>query len=104
MPLQGVTLNRLRRLGIHTEPQNILLSAGAQNALSVILISMFEAGDKIAVDTDEYGMSPTALSAVCRNTEIKGIYLMPTCSNPTGIFMPQTRRLEIADIVRKYKL
>ena len=89
---------------------NILLSAGAQNALSVVLISLFNSGDKIAVDdytytnfkelahflhiqliavsADESGMSPDALAQVCKNTEVKGIYLMPTCSNPTGIFMP----------------
>ena len=76
------------------------------------LISLFKAGDKIAVDaftytnfkklanflhiqliaieTDEYGMSPASLLQICKNTEIKGIYLMPTCSNPTSIFMPAT--------------
>ncbi|RAZ94378.1 hypothetical protein DK853_35475, partial [Klebsiella oxytoca] len=42
----------------------------------------------IAVSADESGMSPDALAQVCKNTEVKGIYLMPTCSNPTGIFMP----------------
>lgn len=40
----------LRRIGIDVGEENILLSAGAQNALSVILISLFKAGDKIAVD------------------------------------------------------
>lgn len=116
----------LRRLGVDVDEENILPSAGAQNALSVILFSLFRAGDKIAVDRftytnfkglanflhiqlvavsgDEYGMSPGSLRNICRNTEIKGLYLMPTCSNPTAVFMPQSRRLELAEIIRSYHL
>lgn len=116
----------LCRIGIDVGEENLLLSAGAQNALSVILISLFKAGDKIAVDNftytnfkglanflhiqliavpaDGHGMSPNELSALCKNTEIKGIYLMPTCSNPTSIFMPQSRRLELAEIIKRYHL
>lgn len=116
----------LRHFGIDVPEENILLSAGAQNALSVVLISLFKAGDKIAVDaftytnfkglanflhiqlisieTDACGMSPDFLLQACRNTEIKGIYLMPTCSNPTSIFMPAARRQEIADIARRFHL
>ena len=116
----------LRRIGVNTGEENILLSAGAQNALSVILISLFKAGDKIAVDTFTYtnfkelanflhiqliavpsdrdGMSPDGLMAACRNTGINGVYLMPTCSNPTSIFMPQPRRLELAEIIRQFHL
>lgn len=116
----------LRLLGVHVKSDHILLSAGAQNALSVILISLFQSGDKIAVDRftytnfrtlanflhiqliavdgDDCGMLPSALSAVCKHTQINGIYLMPTCSNPTGIFMPQNRREELAEIIRHYDL
>lgn len=116
----------LHHFGIDARKENILLSAGAQNALSVVLISLFKAGDKIAVDAftytnfkglanflhiqlisieaDGYGMSPNSLLQACRNSEIKGLYLMPTCSNPTGIFMPAARRQEIADIVHQFHL
>ncbi len=119
-------LKWLHRIGVNAEEENILLSAGAQNALSVILISLFGAGDKIAVDNftytnfkglanflhiqlvavpaDEYGMTPDGLLNICKNTEVKGIYLMPTCSNPTSIFMPQTRRTELAEIIRSFHL
>lgn len=119
-------LKWLHHFGIDAVKENILLSAGAQNALSVVLISLFKAGDKIAVDTftytnfkglanflhiqliaietDEFGMSPHSLLQICRNTDIKGIYLMPTCSNPTGIFMPVSRRQEVANIACQYHL
>lgn len=116
----------LSRLGITADTNNILLSAGAQNALSVILISLFQAGDKIAVDrftytnfkglanflhiqliavdSDEYGMCPSSLSSVLSHTDIKGIYLMPTLSNPTGIFMPLPRREALAELIEKHDL
>lgn len=119
-------LKWFRHFGIDAKKGNILLSAGAQNALAVVLISLFKAGDKIAVDTftytnfkglanflhiqlisieaDEFGMSPYSLLQTCRNTELKGIYLMPTCSNPTSIFMPTSRRQEIADIACQFHL
>lgn len=122
----NAALQWLHRLGIPASKEAVLLSAGAQNALSVVLISLFRAGDKIAVDdftytnfkelahflhiqliavpADESGMSPDALAKICKNTEVKGIYLMPACSNPTGIFMPPARRLELAEIIQRHGL
>ncbi len=116
----------LALFGIQTGSENILLTTGAQNALSIILISLFHPGDKIAVDnftytnfkglanllqiqlvavgTDRFGMRPEALSAVCRQTNLRGIYLMPTCCNPTGTFMPMQRRRDLSDIIQKYDL
>lgn len=123
---QSAALQWLEILGIPAQPENLLLTAGAQNALSVVLISLFGAGDKIAVDhftytnfkglanflhiqlisidSDSFGMSPDDLARICRQTDIKGIYLMPTCSNPTGIFMPAHRRRQLSEIIRKYNL
>ncbi|MDE6128727.1 MAG: PLP-dependent aminotransferase family protein, partial [Lachnospiraceae bacterium] len=116
----------LRRYKVNVTERSVMIAAGAQNALSVILISLFQAGDKIAVDeftytnfkglanllhiqllavcADEHGMQPSALAALCKNSEIKGVYLMPTCSNPTGIFMPRDRRRELAEVARQYGL
>ena len=116
----------LRKYRINVSESNAMIVAGAQNALSVILISLFKAGDKIAVDEFTYtnfkglanllhiqlitveadccGMKPEALLAICKNNDIRGTYLMPTCSNPTSIHMPQNRREELADIIRQYDL
>lgn len=116
----------LRKLGTEADEDRLMIVAGAQNALSVILISLFKAGDKIAVDEftytnfkslanllqiqliavegDDCGMLPEALNTLCRNTALRGIYLMPACSNPTGIFMPQSRREELAEVIGRYQL
>ena len=122
----GAAVKWLDRLGVRVEESNVLIAAGAQNALSVVLISLFSAGDKIAVDEFTYtnfkglanllhvqlvaveadvsGMSADALRNLCSLSELKGVYLMPTCSNPTGIFTTMERRLELADVIKKYGL
>lgn len=116
----------LQKLGTEADGDRLMIVAGAQNALSVILISLFKAGDKIAVDEFTYtnfkslanllqiqliavegdgcGMLPEALNTLCRNTALRGIYLMPACSNPTGIFMPQSRREELAEVIGRHQL
>ncbi|MCI9073443.1 MAG: PLP-dependent aminotransferase family protein [Lachnospiraceae bacterium] len=116
----------LEKRGAPVEGDNLMIVAGAQNALSVILLSLFRAGDKIAVDeytytnfrrlagllqiqlvaveADSRGMRPEALDALCRHGGVKGIYLMPTCSNPTGLCMSRDRRMELAETVRRYRL
>lgn len=102
---------------------NVLITAGSQNALTLILTSLFEAGDKIAVDQytypnfislanmlhinlvpvagDSEGMLPSELAKAINTNNIKGIYLSPTCSNPQAVFMPEKRRSEMADIIKE---
>ncbi len=122
----GAAAKWLRHFGIDTTGKNLLLTAGAQNALAVVLVSLFRAGDKIAVDAftytnfkglanfldirlipvdvDAYGMTPDSLLRICKNMDIKGIYLMPTCSNPTSLYMPPARRQELAKLAHRYGL
>ena len=116
----------LHGLGVDVGRENLLLAAGAQNALSIVLIALFGAGDKIAVDeytytnfkglanflhiqlvaveTDAFGMRPDALLQACKQTGVRGLYLMPTCANPTGIFLPEQRRRQLAGLARRFGL
>lgn len=114
----------LNRFHLNVPIDNIAITSGAQNALTVILLSVFQPGDKIATDIythpnfknlanllniqlvpvkgDESGMLPDALDALCKSTTIKGIYLMPSYSNPTNITLSMERRRELADIILKH--
>lgn len=116
----------LKRFGLAADETNTMITAGAQNALAVILSSLFESGDKIAVDTytypnfislanlfylhlvpienDESGMCPGSLEKACATQDIKGIFIMPTGSNPTNLAFSENRRKEIAAIIRKRNL
>ncbi len=113
----------LKRFNIHASPENILITPGSQNAISICMLTLFEHGDRVAVDALTYpgikalaamhgirlvpiemteeGMNPQAFLNACRNDGIKGIYLMPEVQNPTTSAMTQNYREQIADIVIK---
>lgn len=112
--------------GCEADADHILITAGSQSALSVVLASLFSAGDKIATDSytypnfiglanmlkiklvaissDDFGMNPNELEKACRTAEIKGVYLMPSCCNPTNLCMDKVRRQEIATVIREQNL
>lgn len=112
------------RFGISTNLQSILVSAGAQHGLLVLLSALFRPGDKIIAEQlsypllkqlssrlclnliparmDQSGILPESLEMLCKNGDIRGLYLMPTCQSPTLAQIPEYRRKEIVDICRKY--
>jgi DNA-binding transcriptional MocR family regulator len=112
--------------GVQAALDNILIASGAQNALTIALVSLFKPGDKIATDVfthpnfislanmlniqlvpvagDTSGMLPDALEAACISNKIAGLYLMPCFSNPTNITMPNKRRGELANIINSRSL
>lgn len=111
----------LAGLGLDVRPEQVLLASGAQNALAVALSSLFRAGERIGVDpytyanfkglaamlgirltaveNDRQGMLPQALDRACAQEGLRGVYLMPSLSNPMGIFMPRGRREELARVI-----
>ncbi|MCM3768625.1 PLP-dependent aminotransferase family protein [Neobacillus niacini] len=116
----------MQRFNMDVPIENIAITSGGQNSFSLILMALFHPGDKIAVDLytypnfvdlakimniqlipiegDEQGMSPDRLDAVCRNTPLQGIYLNPSCNNPTAVTMTMNRRKEIAEVINKHEL
>lgn len=121
-----IAANWLRKFKVETTPSNIVISSGTQNALAVILTTMFSKSDRIIVDeltytglkslakylgiilvpvrSDAKGMDVDILEATCRRENIKGIYLMPDCHNPTAQVMPEIRRKAIARIIQDNEL
>lgn len=116
----------LNRIGMTANPQNTVVTSGGENALVISLMSLFKSGDRIAVDEftysnlieiarmeeltlvpisgDESGMSANALTRACQNQQIKGIYLMPDCNNPTSVTISNARRHELATVIKKFNL
>lgn len=123
---KSASVNYLQKFGVDTDEEHIALFAGAQNAISCTLLSMFNLGDRIAVDTFTYanligtarlahirlepvagdgdGMMPEALENKCRSQNISGIFLMPNCANPTGITMSCERKRALAEVIKKHHL
>lgn len=54
----------------------------------------------LALDTQ--GIIPEAFEEACRQERPKALYCNPTIHNPTTAVMSEARRLEIADIARRY--
>ena len=116
----------LRRMGLDVPAERVAVASGAQNALVIALISLFQPGDAIAVDPytmsnfieladmlhlrlvpvgqDEFGMRPDLLEEICRRERVCGVYLMPSCQMPTTLMMDQARREKLARVIRAHDL
>ncbi len=112
--------------GLRREPDCVVVTSGVQNALVVTLCALFRAGDRIAVDAytfanfielakmmgielvpvagDADGMRDAALDALCRAVDVRGVYLMPSCANPTTVHMPLERRRRVAAVAERHGL
>ncbi len=116
----------LSEFGLNVSARNILITSGLQNSLAIILASLFQYGDKIATNAVIYPgikniagnlgiqlipvpytgrtMDVKSLLQICKNDNIKGIYVIPDHHNPTTISMDVEERSAIADVVKKYNL
>ncbi|HGM1528576.1 TPA: PLP-dependent aminotransferase family protein [Clostridioides difficile] len=116
----------LNKFNVNAKEENIIIANGTQNALMLTLVSLFKPRDKIATDTytyanfiglanllhielvsingDDKGMLPESLDNLCKIRDIHGVYLSPSCSNPTNITMRKNRREEIAHVIKKHDL
>jgi DNA-binding transcriptional MocR family regulator len=108
-----------------SEWTRLLVTGGAQEAMSVVLGTIARAGETVMVEAatffgvrslcdqtglklkavamDEQGIVPDSLEQASR-TGCRVLYMMPTLQNPTGRTMGATRRAEIARVVRRREL
>lgn len=123
---KSAALNWMESFGIHTDQEHIAIVSGAQNALAIALAALFEPGNRIATDLytysnfielakmfhiqlvpipcDQFGMLPDELEKQCGQLNIHGIFLMPSCNNPTTVMISDFRKNELASVIRKHRL
>ncbi|EHJ52128.1 PLP-dependent aminotransferase family protein [Streptococcus macacae] len=123
---KAVAQQWLKKFQVDTSKENIFLTEGTQNALVLLFLTVFKAGDKIATDmftytnfialaqqfkielipilSDHNGIIPEDLEKKCRQQMIKGIYLVPTSNNPTGATMLLERRQQLSSLINKNHL
>jgi DNA-binding transcriptional MocR family regulator len=109
--------------GILLDNKGVSLCSGAQHGLMVLINTLTEYGDSIAVEAlcypgiislakqfgrklipismDEEGMRPQSLEAAIEQHDIKLLIVVASHQNPTTSVMPISRRQAIADIVIK---
>lgn len=108
------------RAGLATRPEQILVTNGSQQGISLCAALYLERGDSVLVEDPAYfgaldafraagarvmgvalgteGVAPATLRQRIIATSPHLVYLTPTFQNPTGVLMPRAARKEIARI------
>jgi DNA-binding transcriptional MocR family regulator len=116
----------LARGGLTVDPDSLVLTAGAQHALSATISALLKPNDTLLMEeltysgaravaqqqhvrirgvaTDSEGLRPDALETACRATRARALYCMPRLQNPTSAVMSDRRRRQIAALAEKYRL
>jgi DNA-binding transcriptional MocR family regulator len=112
--------------GLHVNPDHLVLTAGAQHAMSVTVSALTRPGDTLLVEEltysgirllaqqlhlkirgvamDAEGLRPDTLDAACRTTRARVLYCMPRLQNPTSAVMSDKRRRQIAALAERHRL
>ena len=106
------------------DPSRVLICAGAQSAISALILAYSQLGDTIAVEsltypgmlaaarvlqrqlvpiaTDHEGMVVEDLERLCKKSPPTLLYLVPTIQNPTTVTMSLKRREQIYAVAARY--
>lgn len=124
-PLRMAIAARLRQRGANVDPDTILITQGAQQAIDLVARFFLEPGDRVivegptyfgalqvfepyavhieAVPLDEGGVRIDLLEAAFRRQpRPKLFYTVPTFQNPAGVTASAERRQEIVDLAVRY--
>ncbi|WP_449513744.1 aminotransferase-like domain-containing protein [Cellulomonas sp.] len=115
---------RYTRDGWPTEPDEVLVTAGAQQAVWLIAHTFVSSGDDVVVEEPTYrgsleafracgarllpvpigptGLDVAHLARLLESQRPRLLYVQPTAHNPTGVSMPRADRLRLAALVRRH--
>ncbi|MEU6141649.1 PLP-dependent aminotransferase family protein [Streptomyces sp. NPDC047081] len=118
--LRAALAARTTARGLPTEADDILVTTGSQQALSLLATALLEPGDTVLVESPCYlaalqafafagarvvavpgdadGVDPEALAELVARERPKLLYTVPTFQNPTGRTMSAGRRAAVAEV------
>ncbi|MFC1401126.1 MULTISPECIES: PLP-dependent aminotransferase family protein [Streptacidiphilus] len=121
--LRATVADRLTTRGLPTGPEDLLITGGSQQGLSLLATALLEPGDTVLVEdptylaalqcfalagarivpvpTDADGILPDALDALVAAERPKLLYLVPNFQNPTGRTLPLARRRAVAEVAAR---
>jgi DNA-binding transcriptional MocR family regulator len=124
--LRAAVAARMGARGLPTDPDDVLITSGSQQALTLIAAVLIEPGDTVLVEEPSYlaalqcfqmagarvvpvpcdddGLDPEALPALVRRERPKLLYTVPTFHNPTGRTLPLERRAALAQVAARVGL
>jgi 2-aminoadipate transaminase len=124
--LRAAVARRLCARGLTTAADDLLITSGSQQALTLVAAALLEPGDRIlvedpsylaalqaftlagavpvAVPCDDDGLDPAALDALIAEHRPRLLYTVPTFHNPTGRTLPVERRRAVAEAAARHGL
>ncbi|QIB44308.1 aminotransferase-like domain-containing protein [Streptomyces aureoverticillatus] len=121
--LRAAVAERYAARGLATGADDILVTTGSQQALSLLATALVEPGDTVLVEnpcylaalqvfafagarvvpvpSDADGVDPDALDALVAQHRPKLLYTVPTFQNPTGRTLPAARRAVVAEVAAR---
>jgi len=125
-PLRTTIAQVLASQGLQARPENILITAGSQQALSLVSQLLLKPGDTILVENptyggalemfrafnfsvvgipmDKQGMQVENLEKMLQQHHPKLIYTIPNFHNPTGTCLSSSRRRELIVLADRYNV
>ena len=125
-PLRKVISQILASQGLNVSAENILVTAGSQQAISLVSQLLLKAGDVILVEDPTYadaldlfralnlkiagipcgpgGMQTGLLENILQKYHPKLIYTIPNFHNPTGSCLDISSRQELISLAEKYNI
>lgn len=111
--------------GIVTRPEDIVVTAGSQQALDLVMRALVNPGDVFVVESPTYlaalqtlelaeaklltvrsdrdGMIVDDLAELLKTQIIKGVYLVPTFGNPSGVSLSRARREQLVTLAAEHR-
>ncbi len=125
-PLRVTIAQVLASQGLQARPENILITAGSQQALSLVSQLLLKPGDTILLESptyggaldlfralhfavvgvpvDKQGMQVEHLERLLQQHHPKLIYTIPNFHNPTGACLTNSRRRELLILADRYNV
>ncbi|MFJ8537330.1 PLP-dependent aminotransferase family protein [Streptomyces sp. NPDC093591] len=114
---------RISARGLATDADDLLITTGSQQGLSLLATALLDPGDTVlvedpcylaalqafgfagarvvAVPGDAHGVDPGALEELVARERPKLFYTVPTFQNPTGRTLPAERRAAVAEVAAR---
>lgn len=121
--LRSVIAEWLTTRRLDTEAEDLLITSGSQQALTLVAAVLLEPGDRVLVEEPSYlaalqcfalaravavpvpcddeGLDPDAIDELVAEHRPKLLYTVPTFHNPTGRTLPLARRRALAAAVKR---
>ncbi len=121
--LRRLVAQRLTGRGLETAADDLLITSGSQQALTLVAAVLLEPGDRVLVEEPSYlaalqcfglagaqaipvpcddgGLDPDALEALIAEHRPTLLYTVPTFHNPTGRTLSLERRLALAEVAQR---